>query len=175
MGAIVGAIFGSYNKIWNLSTFIYRYFFVKTRYEGTWFSYHWTYLMHKPQIISSKLIIKKGIWSPYSFNLVQVGTNLIYNGEGRVEGSHLVLTFKATGHEERTVCRFQDILQSKNMTSGLWLSYDHDKNVASGGIILSKTEISEPEVNMALSKNIKSERQAVLLCTHNQNRRTRKT
>ncbi|MCF2502735.1 hypothetical protein L0663_05055 [Dyadobacter sp. CY107] len=173
LGAAVGAVFGSYSQLWNLLTFVYRRFFVVMRYEGTWYSYHWTYIQHEPKIVFSIVDIRKGIWSPYRFKLTQRGTNLIYKGTGRVEGSHLIFNFRATGHEERTICRFQDILTSLDVTAGLWLSYDHDKNVASGAIILSQNEIPAEDIERTIRSSFKRERDSILIHVQTKKRGSR--
>jgi hypothetical protein len=71
---------------------------------------------------------------------------LSYRGTVSREKHHLVFRFDSVNHAENVLCRFPDPL-GKICTSlyGIWLAYDHDQNVAAGGIFLTKEPINNTD------------------------------
>jgi len=159
---MLGAYLGSFSKSLKVLHYTWRYFFVKSNLEGSWHSYHWTYLKGSPVIVASKVKIKKGIFHRYTFVLNQ-DTSLSYRGTGVMEADHIIFTIKGHSHEEKTICRFPNILPSTNIFYGLWLSFDHDKKIASGGIMISKDELDTNALERYIRLGIKSEKNAILM------------
>lgn len=163
LGAVVGTIVSSYDKIWRVIKYAYKNVTEKSHIEGDWFGYHWTYKDNKPFLVYSNIKISKGIWHQYKVELTQKNTTLTYDGFGTTEGSDIVITFMSKKHPERLSARFPYILASKDRTYGLWLSYDHDRKIASGVIVLSTKEIPDDQVAKEIKLGVKSEKDIALI------------
>jgi hypothetical protein len=148
LGAASGVIFGHLLRslFHMLSYYLWRKWRCKCAIEGRWHSYHWTH-KGKPTLIHSIVTIKKGIKEPYIAILEeQFGCKLLYEGKIIHERGHFIIHFTSRVHAETLVCRFPDPLGTEcDRIFGLWLGYDHDKIIASAGILLSKIEVNEPE------------------------------
>lgn len=81
-----------------------------------------------------------------------------YNGYLTLEGEDRIIFFgKSTTQNERVVFRFPNPLGSANdIVFGLWLSYDHDKYIASGGALLTKENLTNEQAEETLREHIVS-------------------
>lgn len=122
----------------------------------TWKSFHYTTRKGKPEVIESDWTIKRGTLSPFKVTFEQPG--LKYKGRIIFEGDDRILVYaKATTQNETVVYRFPNPLPSNgDSVSGLWMSYDHDKNIASGGSLLTRESIAKEEAKPRLISNIVS-------------------
>jgi len=132
--------------IWRCVWFGWRYMTDKSKLVGDWHAYHCTYRNNKPTIIKSLVTIKKAFKTSYTAILKQDDeSKLIYRGTVTLEKHHIVCSFRSLNHAENVVIRFPDPLGA-NKCYGIWLSYDHDQNVASGGICLSRAPLNNVDL-----------------------------
>lgn len=137
--------------------------FRKNYLEGKWHHYHWTYLKNNPILIHSEWRIKKGILHRFIVQAKQIRTKLFYKGYIKIEGDGLFLVFHSNQHDEHPVYRFPYPISSNcDLIHGLWLSFDHDKKIASGGSLLSRNEIPEDKIVGLLKSKLKSEKNIIL-------------
>ena len=124
--------------------FLWHLTFSKDVITGNWYAYHWTYVKHKPQAVQSLVQIKKGIKNRWRFILKQnIYSAIAYKGTINPENQHLICACRSVTFPETTYIRLSHPLGTKCETMvGVWMSYDHDKNPASGAILLTRNEIT---------------------------------
>lgn len=140
--------------IQNTVVFIWRYFKVKPPVLGTWHSYHCTYRKDQPMEIKSTIEVRRGFRTQFVAILRQEDTsNLSYKGTVVREKNHLVFSFGSVNHAENVVARFPEPLGGNwDNLYGIWLAYDHDQHVSSGGILLTKAPINNSSLIEEISK-----------------------
>jgi len=130
--------------------------------EGTWHEYHWTNpdgANTKFKWLGSELKAKAGFLS--SYKLLYKNKGELYHGTARyidnrddklsgdillkVEQKKKPPTSKATIYFRYNIPERQ--IGNKDEITGIWLSYNFDKDITSGASILSKNEIPQNELD----------------------------
>jgi len=119
-----------------------------------WKGFHYSFKKGKPVLIESTWKITKGFLTPFKVKTEQ--PELAYHGHLEPEGDDRVIIYvKAETQNETMVFRFPNPLLSANdIVYGLWLSYDHDKHIASGGALLTKQDLTSEQVEKELKDYI---------------------
>lgn len=160
IGAIVGLALPYTLKV----GYYFFKLFKKTHLDGLWYNYHWSYKNKQPVIFESTWEIKRGILQSFAITACYSDSGLLYKGHIRIEGDQLMVVFGSTQHSEHPVYRFPYPIQSNcQMLHGLWLSFDHDKNIASGGAVVSRSRLTVSQAEEEIKRTLKSERHAILL------------
>jgi hypothetical protein len=130
--------------LWRFMCFVWRYFTDESPLLGHWHAYHCTYRGNRPTVIKSVVTVRKGINTPYVAALRQDdASQLVYRGVVSRERHHLIFHFDSLQHAENVIARFPEPLGPGCTTLyGIWLSYDHDQNIASGGMLLSRQPLN---------------------------------
>ena len=141
LGALLTISFTNSKLIWGVIHYLFTW--EKSAIEGDWHAYHFTYMEGEPIIIKSNVRIKKGIGAPLRAELYEnVESELHYKGKILHEQGQLIFYYESTDHKEIVINRFiEPIGKHCKVLYGCWLSFDHDKNIACGGIILSQKAI----------------------------------
>jgi hypothetical protein len=137
----------------------------KSPLERLWYEYHFSYLGGRLVLRQAKLKVRKGILSRYVVTFdherseaVQPGgpfgaKELSYKGSLKYEHDHILLALDGVSHEESLSYRFINKIPSNDsVLPGIWMSYDHDLNPASGTAILSKDQLSPDDAISTLRK-----------------------
>lgn len=123
---------------------------------SSWNGYHFSSKHKKPLLIQSKWSIQPGWLKPFLVTFKQPG--LTYQGHLAFESDDRIIVYlRCVEHEERMIYRFANPLKSTNdIVWGLWLSFDHDRHIASGGAILTQEELSEADAASAVKECVVS-------------------
>jgi len=148
-----------------LKIIYYLFLHLKKNYlEGIWYCYHWTYLNNQPILIKSDWTIKKGVLHRFIVEMKQRDTGLVYTGKIIIEGDHLLIMLDSEQYIEHPVFRFPYPIPSNcKLLYGLWLSFDHDKKIASGGATLSRDELANDQVETVMKSGLKTEKNIILV------------
>ena len=157
-GPFVGAIIGlTLGPLWKALYFklLHR---PKPKYLiDDWVEYHWTYKNDQPVFYTAQWKIRRGIRHPFRVNQV-LSDGMIYTGYIKTEDDNLIVMTESKDHSETITWRFPKRLPSNDKPLiGFWLSYDHDKIIATGGVILLKSKISEEQAKSILFQTIRDE------------------
>lgn len=119
-----------------------------------WKCFHYSFRHGKPELIKSTWSITSGWLTPFKVNSKQ--QHLIYKGYLILEGEdRVIFCGKSTTQNERVVFRFPNPLRSaSDIIFGLWLSYDHDKHISSGGALLTKEDITDEQAEQKIKGHI---------------------
>lgn len=170
VSAFVGAVFGFI--LGPLLRAIYFKVFHKPKPKhliNNWIEYHWTYKNDQPVFYKATWKIRRGLRYPFSIK-VTLSDGMVYKGHMKSEDDHLIVITDSKDHSETVIWRFPKRLPSNDSPLvGFWLSYDHDKIIATGGVVLLKNEIPEEEAKSILSRTIRDEKDIPLM------RETRRT
>lgn len=128
--------------------YLWNRFFEKNPLLGEWHGYHYSYKSNEPILVSDKITIKRGIRNSLSVYMKEgVEPNLEYLGNVSKERNFLLFNLFSLAHRETLTARFPDPLGNKcDKLYGIWSSFDHDQNIASGGILLSRKQLKHEEV-----------------------------
>ena len=158
LGGLVGAVMGfvltpAIRAIW--FKFFHR---PKPKHLiGNWTAYHWTYLRGKPVLYRATWRIRRGFAHPFSVTAILCG-GMRYKGHIQVEEHHICVTVKSHDHAETGSFRFPHRLPSNDEPLvGFWLSYDHDKLVATGASVLLASDMRHEEVERTLRSFVRAE------------------
>jgi hypothetical protein len=156
VGALIASLISKTQSLLKLPVFFYKFFFKKSAIIGYWNVYHWSYLEGNATLIKSQAKVRRGFTHAYVVTLHQnVSSKLSYEGYIDSEKDQLVAKFKSTDHHENLVVRMRDPLgKASEKLAAIWLGYDHEGDVASGGLLLSRQDISELEAASEISKRI---------------------
>lgn len=166
IGTITASILGHTNKAILFPVFLFNYFFKKSAFVGDWHVYHWSYLHGKPELIKSFAKIRRGLIHTYTVSLKQdVESKLSYKGVVGIEKDQLIVSFKSRNHQENLVVRLRHPLgTTSDKIMAIWLGYDHEGDVASGGLLLSKKELEIDDAKSKISGGIEKAPNATLMC-----------
>lgn len=143
---------------------------------GKWYKYHVSYREGASQLFETEWIIKRGFFKPYKVIYKYDGRTLLYNGSMEFERGHLLFILRALSHPETVICRTTYPLplansslsgkptsptqaQNKNayrdsyMMYGIWMSYDHDIQIASGATLMCREPIEDKDEALRKLKN----------------------
>ena len=123
-----------------------------------WHGFHYTFKDGEPVFYETKWVIEKGFLVPFKCEMDFKSESLKYRGHLLLEGDDRVVFYgepKGKGEEEYVVFRFPNRLRSAtDIVCGLWLSYDHDRHIASGGALLTRKEISSKEAEEKIKRYV---------------------
>jgi hypothetical protein len=164
-GVMITFLFGHVNKVILLPIYAFNFFFKKSAFVGDWHVYHWSYLHGKPELIQSFAKTRRGLIYPYTVILSQkTESELKYKGVVDVEKDQLIISFKSDDHQENLIIRLRHpIGKSAEKILAIWLGYDHEGDVASGGLLLSKKELSKDEAKVEISDGIEKPSKAAII------------
>ena len=118
-----------------------------------WYGYHFSFKQGEPALFKSEWVITKGIMTPFKLSFA-INNTLKYNGKLVFEGDDRIIFYgKSTTQEEYVVFRFPNPIGTNiELVRGLWLSYDHDKHISSGGFLLSSQPLTDTKAEEELKK-----------------------
>ena len=137
---------------------VYGSWAIRRRYFAllgdNWKGFHYSFKRGKPVLIESTWKITKGYMTP--FKVIWEQPELTYKGRLKLEGDdRIIVDVKAKTQNERVVFRFPNpLLSTRDIVWGLWLSYDHDKHIASGGALLTKEDLTREQAEKELKDHI---------------------
>jgi hypothetical protein len=136
-------------------------------FVGTWNQYYWTWRDGRKQMWFGQVCVKRGILKPYSVTTVMSPPDggdhniepsnrhavLRHRGELRLEGGHVIIETRANTHNESVVSRFPQWIPSEtNRIVGIWMSFDHSGTPTAGAILLSRSNLDEPEASALIGR-----------------------
>lgn len=112
---------------------------------GTWHEYHWSFVNDVQKLVTGKWVIKRGYFHKLVVKFTtDVGRPLRYKGHIILEKGHMVAILKGVSHDEHLFCRFiEPVPSNATRVGGLWMSYDHNRNICCSPSLLSSEELNE--------------------------------
>jgi hypothetical protein len=112
---------------------------------GTWHEYHLSFFNDVQKLVSGEWIIKRGYFHKLVIEFTtNVGKPLRYKGHIILEKGHMIAVLKGVSHDEHLFYRFiEPIPSNDNRVGGLWMSYDHNRDICCSASLLSTDELSE--------------------------------
>lgn len=165
VGAVIASLLAQTNVIFKIPAFIYKYFFKKSAIIGNWKVYHWSYLGGKPIIIKSNAKIVRGFIRAYIVTLHQdVTSKLGYKGHIDIEKDQLIFSLNSVDHHENLIVRMRNPLgKASDKMAAIWLGHDHEGDVAAGGLLLSRQELTDTDIAKELSGRITNQSKTSLM------------
>lgn len=170
LGALLGLVLTGLStyarKLFSLPGLVINFYFKKSALVGDWHSYHWTYVKSKPGIVKSFVQIRRGFLHPYVVILKEkIQSELSYKGQIKIEKDQILIFFDSTDHHESLILRLRDPLgKTAEELCAIWLGFDHDGDVASGALLLTKSELSEDAAKQVIPKHVENPSNAALMC-----------
>jgi len=139
---------------------------------GKWWEYHATYKNSMPLIDETKWSIRRGYRSPFKVLCEQSNAKVTYKGSIVYFGEYLDVTLTSTNRDGRVMLRYPKLVSWRSdQLCGLWLSVDHDNNIAAGSTVLSRKQLSQDEVLPLIKASIQSDGNLPLVRLRPQRRR----
>jgi hypothetical protein len=122
---------------------------------GSRHGYHLSHRKGVTVILESTWTITRGFLVPFRVHY-RIETGLEYKGKFVFEGHDRIVFFGNAGDgREHVVYRFPNPLISVgDSVTGVWLSYDNDKHIASGAALLATDKLSKAEAVEEFKRSI---------------------
>ena len=122
---------------------------------GDWKGFHYTCMGGKALLIKGDWKIKPGLINPFVVDYKQ--KDLYYTGSLTLDGDdRAIINTKSQTQNETLRYIFRNPLNTKkDIIPGIWLSYDHDKSIASGGAILTQKNLTKAQAHKILKDCMK--------------------
>jgi len=135
-----------------------RFVFIRRKHTqlcNTWHGYVCYTDYEKTIIYRKTVIIKKGIFCDYRIRFFD--DRFRYIGKGYMENGFLCISMKSHPNsiiKETTYHRYYiSRLLEEGLCFGLWLSTDANNRVTCGGAALSKTDLSDKDIEAKMKEN----------------------
>jgi len=127
----------------------------KQLFEGTWHSYHFTWMRGRRILRYDRLEVKRNIFNKLVVKMSDPkNPDLKYKGTMSKERNYILLLLRGIRHEEQVQMRFFDIIPTgQDMAFGIVTGVDFDNEPQSFVKVMSRRELSDAEATeLLLSK-----------------------